>query len=180
MGDPEKIWVVFEEHINPKDKRPYVYASSSPTKGIPYIPESLAQAMVAAAYEVSGDRAADEYDAHGQACTCRRADFWQVKMPRPAYDWRELHQQEQPRLSEGYTAIQYIRPGLYHVKGPGPPKQPAPSGDYHEGILEGWNAGSAQERRIWRMAIERYFYKAAVEGVERYAEEIRKELEQDT
>jgi len=71
--------------------------------------------------------------------------------------WRKLHQDEQPRLSDGYTAVQYIRPGVYMVKGPGPAKHPVPSGDYHEGIEEGWKAGEAQERRIWEEAVELSF-----------------------
>ena len=50
-------------------------------------------------------------------------------------------------------------------------------GDYHEGIEEGWDAGSEQERRIWTMAIEQYFDATAVHDVERYVEKIRKGVE---
>ena len=53
----------------------------------------------------------------------------------------------------------------------------AGKGDYHEGIQEGWNAGSEQERRIWTMAIEQYFDATAVHDVERYVAEIRKGVE---
>lgn len=52
-----------------------------------------------------------------------------------------------------------------------------PSGDYHEGIAEGWKAGAEQERRIWTMAIETYFDATAVMDVENYVEEIRKGVE---
>ena len=33
MTKPDKIWAVFKEYRNPKDKVPEVYASASPTKG---------------------------------------------------------------------------------------------------------------------------------------------------
>lgn len=105
--------------------------------------------------------------AHGQACTCRRNDFW----PR-TYDWRELHQEEQPRLSDGYTAIMASRPGVWLVQGPGP-VQP---GDYHEGIEEGWKAGAAQERRIWEEAV-RLSLGTMPEGLANALEEVRKGVE---
>lgn len=35
---------------------------------------------------------------------------------KPVSDWRELHQEEQPRLSEGYTAIRVSRPGVWLVR----------------------------------------------------------------
>jgi len=116
--------------------------------------------------------------AHGQACTCRRADFWPVNMPRPepSHDWRELHQDEQPRLSDGYTAIMFMRPGLYHVKGPGPAKHPVPSGDYHEGIEEGWKAGEAQERRVWEEAVKLSFG-TIPEGLRNALEQVRAGVE---
>ena len=53
----------------------------------------------------------------------------------------------------------------------------AGKGDYHEGIQEGWDAGSRQERRIWTMAIEQYFDATAVHDVERYVEQIRNGVE---
>jgi len=94
--------------------------------------------------------------AHGQVCTCRRNDFWPVNMPRhePSHDWREIRQDEQPRLSDGYTAIVFMQPGVYLVAGPGPERHPVRSGGYFEGIEEGWKAGEAQERRIWEEAVK--------------------------
>jgi len=69
------------------------------------------------------------YDRRGEMCpACLRANA--------RLNWRELHQIEQPRLSDGYTAIQFIRPGLYMVKGGGPPKHPVPSGEYHDGMTD--------------------------------------------
>ena len=52
------------------------------------------------------------------------------------------------------------------------------AGDYHEGIDEGWKAAADQERRVWTQAIETYFDATAVMDVERYAEEIRRGIEE--
>ena len=51
------------------------------------------------------------------------------------YDWRELHQEEQPKLSDGYVAIMALRPGVWLVKGSGDYANPVTNG---EGTKEDW------------------------------------------
>ena len=55
---PARLWAVFEPHHSGKGP-PYVHASASPTKGVPYIPENHALSLVAAAYEDAAQVGAD-------------------------------------------------------------------------------------------------------------------------
>ena len=84
------------------------------------------------------------YDMRGEICPqCERMNE-KDSMPPSPYDWRELHQNEQPLLSDGYTAIKYIRPGLYHVKGAGPSE----TGDAPERIWA-WPWNGEARRGQW-------------------------------
>ena len=97
---------------------------------------------------------------------CRKsavADFWVRPLMQELGFRRDVAKNIQQQLAEMLVE---------NWNGPG-------KGDYHEGVQEGWDAGSKQERRIWTMAIEQYFDATAVHDVERYVEKIRKGVEGD-
>lgn len=52
------------------------------------------------------------------------------------------------------------------------------SGDYHDGIEEGWKAGEAQERRIWEEAV-RLSLGTIPDGLANALVEVRKGVEGD-
>ena len=56
----------------------------------------------------------------GETCDVCGATNNHPAEERVVEDWREIEQQVQPRLADGYTAVAISKPGFWKVKGPGP------------------------------------------------------------